>query len=136
MADIFTIIATAIDRAERLRKVVSNLKNLESNELIADLRNDLVDLKGEIAKLKEENQRLHVLAQRKSGAEGFRSLLKRKNDVFVLTEDAEGYEADTAFCPRCVEADGKLMALIESPGPFQMLGRLQCPDCETFYQSK
>ena len=73
MADVMSILSTAIATVQKLREVSEKIKDAETNNLIAGLHMALADLKMQFVTLQEENMRLRKELQQVREQTDFRS---------------------------------------------------------------
>lgn len=133
MADVMLILSTAIATVQKLREVSEKIKDAETNNLIADLNMALADLKMQFVTLQEENMQLRKELQQAGAQKDFRSKVILKEGLYFLTKPVEG-RPEGPYCPRCLDAEDKLILVTKVQGPFRDLGNLRCPECKTFYQ--
>ncbi len=132
MADVMSILSTAIATVQKLREVSEKIKDAETNNLIADLNIALADLKMQFVTLREENMQLRKELQQAREQMDFRSKVVLKEGLYFLTEPVEG-RPEGPYCPNCLDAEDKLILVTKVQGPFRDLGNLRCPKCKNFY---
>lgn len=133
MTDVIGLASSAYEKLKKLRQLHEDMKNIETKELIAGLMNDLADIKIEAASLKDQNLLLTEAVKAKGRADAIRDVLEFKNNVYVLTKDAAGFRARTAFCPRCLDVSAQVMALTEMQGIARNVGQYKCNQCDKLY---
>jgi hypothetical protein len=132
VADVLVLISAAIDTVKRLRDVSQRIKNADAKNAVADLSMALADIKMEVAALKEENLRLKEELDALGKQADLRSKLELRDDVYYFTESVGG-RPDGPYCPRCLDADDKLIPVKKLTGYFVTFGRWSCPNCESHY---
>jgi hypothetical protein len=108
--------SNALDRAELKARMAEVIVSL------ADAKTALVDAQSEIASKDDEIRRLKdAFARREETVEvnGHR-----------YSKGADGKPDGRAFCPRCLEVDGRLIR-VERAG--QVRGAMNCPQCKAAY---
>jgi ribosomal protein L29 len=132
MVEPLAALAGVVTTAKRLLEVAKKIKDAEVKNLIADLNLQLADLKMQLAAIQSENLLLRGQLTVKSQAVDYRSKLVLRGKVYHFTEPVENRPLGP-YCPRCFEADGKLMLVTELEGPFQQLADHMCPNCKATY---
>ena len=130
MADFVSLIASvtsAGNAAKALLDIKSIAESAEAKMAIAEMQNTLADTKGEIADLKLElqakDERIRVLQLKISEKEK----LVRHNEMYFEVDEC-GNPSGDPFCPRCNEADGKLIHLVHRNNKY-----VACPSCEKVF---
>ena len=118
--DIISTISTSITLARRLREISKHIEDAEFKSLLADLSNELADMKLEAAALKE----------RLSALQGENALLKKT--VPSSNEEPSGRKwgcyqfagQDGLFCPACWDSKRKKSSTTRVNANFR-----HCPVC-------
>ncbi len=118
---------------DRLLKADSDMKLIDYKEQIVKLRKGIVELEEELAAEKEKSLRLTRDVKNKNSSESLADILIYKDGVYMPDEDAGGYPAGTAFCPRCKSSEGKIMPLTIQSDLFQALSKYKCPECNEHF---
>jgi hypothetical protein len=129
MTELANAIQSAIEIATRLRNMSKKIEDAEIKTLFADLMGQLADaklecvnLKTEIASLKEKNQeQAAALKKRDEGKP------KLANGVYKFEDD------DGEFCTRCWDAQKQRIRVTELSGAFRDIGRATCPQCKAVF---
>jgi hypothetical protein len=133
MADVLTLVATAIDTLKKLRAVSEKIKDAESRNLIADLSIALADLKSEVAGLKEENRWLQAELNQKRTREQHGEQLVVRDGVLYFNEPPSGKPAGP-YCPNCKENGNRLVLMKDNRNtPFQQICKFRCPECQSSF---
>lgn len=123
------------------REVAQRVHDAELQEAIADATLKAAELKGELAALRDENQKLR---DRLSGKDSLRDKVRFDDRGFyVPTVQIKGY-GQGAFCPACLDATEKLITLKrahrikvkQSGRGYKRVRRAdgyECPICNTHY---
>lgn len=128
MSDLLSAIGSAAETVKRLRALSKSVENAEIMTLLADLQGDLADaklevvnLKGELAKLTDENRELKErLDKRDTGQPTY------QDGAYVFAGD-EGH-----FCTACFDTKQKRIRVSPIDPTFSFAGRWQCPVCKAY----
>lgn len=118
-------ISGAIAAASKIKELADRTSNLELKELLVELREKLLDVKGEnlefreeLDKLKAENKRLLAPPEVKI----------EKGMYYRLTGDGP-------YCTNCYDGKDKMIRLVETSEreQYSLHMNKQCPNCKTYY---
>lgn len=130
MADVLSLVGTAIDTVKKLKEIAEKVKDADSRNLIADLSLALADLKIEIARLKEENLGLQTKLKQLATQDG-RADLETRDGVLFLKKEATNGRAVGPYCPNCFETTRKLILMQDlRDTPFHSFGNFRCSACK------
>ncbi len=132
MAELIGTLTTVIGIAAKLREVAKKVHDADTKNLIADLNLQLADLKMQIADLQQENLSLRAAIGEARQHLDIRSKLEVRDKVHFLTESGPG-RPPGPYCPRCFDADEKLILVTELGPEFQVFGRYRCNNCKGTY---
>lgn len=132
MPDPLSVISATAKTVEKLWKVSQKVKDVETRELIADLRLRMADLKVQFANLQEENLRLREESKHATTDVDIRGKLTRKDNVYFLLEPVMGY-GEGPYCPTCFDVAGKLITVSVTPKTFEKFGKYFCANCKEYY---
>ena len=124
-------ISQAVDLATKIRDVAEKAKDAETILLIADLQVALATVKSEIAALMNENLALKQQLEQKQSAPQQGSDLEFRDGAYWYTTPAG--QSDGPYCPRCKEADNRMVTLSKPDEPFVGLFKWKCPQCDKTY---
>lgn len=123
--DIIAGVSGAIGLARQLLELKGVAKDAQARLLIADLQVQLAGLKGDLAALLLDNQRLAAdLAKATAAAPE----VVFKGGVYYRPT------GDGPFCTTCFDRDGRLVRLTELPRMFHGEGRYTCNACRGRFQ--
>lgn len=95
----------------------------ELTSKLADAKLEAAGLKEQLARMKEENQKLSDLVK------------KRSTDVPMLVGNVYKFDGELgSFCTGCYESGGKKIRLTSMAGFFGHIGAWKCPVCKATYQ--
>ena len=114
-----------LDLLKRCRELADKANDIETKELILEMRSQLADTKSVLIDAKEEiNSKRELIA----------NLEKKINQKESMTLSGSFYykEGDSVpFCPSCFEKDNQAIHLQISPMP--TFGYYRCPGCGNNY---
>ena len=100
--------------------------------LIAELQNALATVKSETSALVNENLALkQQLEPKQAAASQPGSDLQFRDGAYWYTTPAG--QSDGPYCPRCKEADNRLVILSKPGDQFVGLFKWRCPQCDKTY---
>ncbi len=132
MADVLSLISSAVVTVQKLREVAQKLKDADARNLVADLNMTLADMKLQFADLQEENVRLKAELRAAHESEDLRDKLIVKDGLYYLTQSIKG-RPDGPYCTRCFDVEGKLVLVVAFTGAFREFGKYNCPNCKAHY---
>jgi hypothetical protein len=132
MPDVIATLTGVIETAKKLREVSKKMQDAELRSLIADLNLELADLKMQMSELREENLLLRKQVQEAKQEADFRDKVTLKDGLYYLAEAVKG-RPDGPYCPRCLDAEGKLILVTLVSDVFQVFGKHSCPNCKQHY---
>ena len=114
MSEVITAIQKALAIVAQLREITQENDSAEIKILLADLSNELADIK-----LEATNLQLAVTATTTNPA-----LKPQVNQGIYEIDNEEGF-----FCAACFEADNKKTRVKSMPHDFLHEGKWECPVC-------
>lgn len=123
---------SAIDIAKKLNSVDDAIEKAELRLKLAELIGYLADAKVMLVQAKEE------ISARDGELSRMRDTLKVRAETVVVRshhyrKNAEGQPVGRPFCPRCMEADGKMISMQHKAGMGSMY--VHCPQCKIDIQA-
>lgn len=125
-------VAALVTTGRRLYEATKKMSDAETKNLIADLNLQIADLKSRVVDLQEENRRLQADLKQRSDLSSLRETLQVRNQVYYFREPVAGRPSGP-YCPRCLDADERLVLVTEFKPPFTALGKFNCPNCKAVY---
>lgn len=95
---------------------IQKIGNIELYQQLISIQEKILEILDKDLELKEENLRLNTAAD-------LSSRLEFRNYVYWLATDKPGEKGP--YCPKCRDANGKLVHFIEAIDP----GNMKCPVC-------
>jgi len=129
MVELMTGVSTAIDIARKLKQASDAIKDSESKLLIAELINQLAELKITCSELLTENSELK---------NALNEIKKQKMANVVLVGDIYMSENDGPYCTSCWDSKNKKIRLKEQiTDLINITGhRYICPVCSTMHKGE
>lgn len=136
MADVASVasalaaVKTSLEIAKGLRAGSASLESAELKMKILELVEALGDARQNLLDAQDEIRALRTRIAELEHAGDVRSRLVRRDRLFYLPD---GESESGPYCPRCVEAENKLITLNPSPSAFVTFGEHRCPECNKFF---
>lgn len=119
-------VTRTLDLLKRCRELAEKANDIETKELILEMRSELADTKSVLIDAKEEINAKRELIAKLEKKISQKESLTLKGSFYYREGD------DIPFCPSCFEKDNLAIHLQISPMP--AFGYYRCPNCEIPYQ--
>ena len=120
-------VTRTLDLLKRCRELAEKTNDLETKELILEMRSQLADTKSVLIDAKEEiNSKRELIVE----------LEKKISQKESMTLQGKFYykEGDSLpHCPKCFEKDNLAIHLSDLPEMMVDLGKYKCPSCKSIY---
>jgi hypothetical protein len=90
-----------------------------------------VDLKMDVAALREENLSLRAELRAAPESQDQRSHLEHRENVYFLREPGNRHAGP--YCPRCYDVEQRLVTVATLPPEFQDMATYRCSHCKGTY---
>ncbi|MEG3619256.1 hypothetical protein V5T82_12380 [Magnetovibrio sp. PR-2] len=124
---LITSVSASIELAKGLLKVKEIAESAEAKMAIAELTSKLAESQVQVAELKTDHIRKDELIHELEKRLETRETLVRHNEMYFRA-DENGNPTGDPFCPRCYEADDKLIHLVHFSR-----SKLMCRECTNRY---
>jgi hypothetical protein len=133
--DPIAVIAGAVEGLKALKEIKGisdKVREAKYENIIADLTLAQVDLKREMATLKDENLRLTGELNRAKAQPDLSENLTMRDGVLFPKVPIPG-KGPGPFCSRCHEVEGKLITATKVVDPWTHFGKYKCPNCKSYF---
>lgn len=129
MVGVINGVSTAIDIARKLKQSTDAVRDSETKLLVADLMNQLADLKITCSELVEENAELK---------KELKNIVANQSEGVMLIGDVYMSGNNGPFCTTCWDVRSKQVRLKEEVRDFQEITghKYVCPICETRHKGE